>query len=279
MTNLLDEIGLCPATLLADPMQCDRATFEALLDATAAAGDRTISLWALHTAGMDVTEVEESLGRRDLRVGAVEAAFSWAHGVDDAMRAEADALIGLASAVGADVVMAVVLEPTIDAGPATEGLAELGRRAEAAGLRVAVEFLPWTGIPSLAVADDLVVAAGNPAVGILIDCWHWQRQPGGPDLERLLSLPGARIPYLQLCDAAPVPEADVYAETMARRKAPGEGAVDLHALFGALDQIGARPFVASEVFSAEIAALGPEGAARRIHDACASAADRYRRNP
>jgi hypothetical protein len=37
-----------------------------------------------------------------------------------------------------------------------------------------------------------------------------------------------------------------------------------------LDEIGARPYIASEVFSTEIASLGPADAARRIHAACAA---------
>ena len=82
--------------------------------------------------------------------------------------------------------------------------------------------------------------------------------------------PRERIAYLQLCDAGPAPQPDVYVEAMTARRLPGDGVVDLAALLGALDEIGARPFVASEVFSTELAALGPAEAARRVHDACAA---------
>jgi len=274
MSQLLEDIGVCPATLLSDPLDCPPAIFEALLDAVSSAGDSRLSVWTFHAARSGVERTEQLLADRGLRAGAVEAALAWTRGASVANRAEAERLVETAVHLGAGVVVAVNLESELSAGPATEGLAELGRMVGEAGLRLAVEFLPWSGIPTLAVANDLVVASESPAAGILIDCWHWQRQPGGPDLDLLRSLPGDRITYVQLCDAGPVPQADTYGEAMSARRLPGDGVVDLSALVEALDEIGARPFVASEVFSAELVALGPDVAARRIHDACAALRDR-----
>ena len=272
MSALLDDIGLCPATLLADPMAAGPAEVEAVARAASAAGDRSLSMWAFQVQAYGVDAAAALFADDGLRVRAVEAAMAWTGGATEAMRAEADGLIDTAQRLGADLLMAVTLDPTIDTAAATDGLAGLTELAASAGLRTAVEFLPWSGIATLAAADELVAGCANPAAGIVVDCWHWQRQPGGPDLDLLRSLPGDRIAYLQLCDAAPSADAsgDLYAEAMSARRVPGEGVVDLAALLAALDEIGARPFVASEVFSAEVAALGPDAAARRIHDACAA---------
>ena len=270
MSALLDEIGLCPATLLADPMAAGPDDLRAAAEAAAAAGDGALSLWAFQAQAYGLDQARALFDDLGLRTGAVEAALGWTGGATASARAEAESLVDAAQRLGASLVMAVTMEPTIDAGPATEGLAELAAIAGAADLRVAVEFLPWSGIPTLAAANDLIVAVDDPVAGIVVDCWHWQRQPGGPDLELLRSLPAERIAYLQLCDAGPEPQPDVYGEAMTARRLPGDGVVDLAALLGALDEIGARPFVASEVFSAELAALGPDEAARRVHDACAA---------
>jgi hypothetical protein len=94
--------------------------------------------------------------------------------------------------------MAVTMEPTIDAGPPPRvwpSSSPCRRRRPARRDRV----LP-DGIPTPA-ANDLVVAVDDPVAGIVVDCWHWQRQPGGPDLSSWIA-PRRRIAYLQLCDAA-----------------------------------------------------------------------------
>jgi sugar phosphate isomerase/epimerase len=275
MARVYDDIGICLPTLLADPMVCSRDDFVAIAAAAATAGHRSVSVWPMHAAAIGWDDVVAILADHGLAVGAIEACTSWAGGDGDAVRAEADATIAAAERVGARVAGAVTLDATIDAGRAAEGLAALCRHLGEAHIAVAVEFLPWTGIPSLAVVWDLVQAAGEPNAGILLDTWHWQRQPGGPNLAQLRRIPGDRIPYVQVCDSArpsiaPASGDDLLAEAMSARQLPGEGIVDFDALGAALDAIGARPFVASEIFNTELVSLGPAGAARRMHAACAT---------
>ncbi|HEX4244090.1 MAG TPA: sugar phosphate isomerase/epimerase, partial [Acidimicrobiales bacterium] len=130
--------------------------------------------------------------------------------------------------------------------------------------QVCVEYLPWCGISDLATAWELVEPLG-PGAGILLDTWHWQRQPGGPNLELLAQIPGERIGFVQLCDAAAEPGDDAMSEAMADRLLPGDGVVDFTALLGQLDAIGARPFFATEVFNPELVRThGPAEAARMM---------------
>ena len=69
---------------------------------------------------------------------------------------------------------------------------------------------------------------------------------------------------LQVSDCRPAPQGDPLTECTPQRLLPGEGAVDFAELFGVLDEIGAEPLVAPEVFNAELLALGPAEMARRI---------------
>lgn len=263
-------LGNCPSTLLPDPMVVDADSFRAYVDATAAAGFDALSLWPFHLlfAGEGAAEVVRASG---LRVEAVEASIGWTTGPSDALTAEIDGLIGSAADLGARIVGAACLGPIEDRSAAVAGLAAIAARAAEADMVIALEFLPWTGVATLADADDLILDAGEPNATILLDTFHWIRQPGGPDLDRLRSLPGDRIAYVQLCepsDAAHVAADEIEPEAMHRRRLPGAGMVDHESLWAALDHIGSAPYVAAEVFNDDLVARGPAAMATAVHDAC-----------
>ena len=252
-------IAMCPATLLADPMSAGDGDVRAAAEAALAAGFTEASVWAHQIPALD------GLG---LRVAVVEAAMTWANADASTAAAEAGRLLRLAAEHGAHRLLAVCLEPTIDdLALARENFAALVAAAADGGVQVCLEFLPWSAVPDLASAWSLVEPLG-PAASILLDTWHWARQPGGPAFDVLATIPGERIGYVQLCDAAPTPAADVYAEAMTNRLLPGDGIVDFAALFSALDSIGAAPFIATEIFNPSIVVeRGALGAALAMRDA------------
>jgi sugar phosphate isomerase/epimerase len=248
-------IGMCTATLLPDLTAASEADVRAAGAAAVTAGCRELSVWAHHIAMLDL----DALGAR---VAVVEAAATWATAEPDAAAAEADQLVAIAAEHGASVIMAITMEPVVpDIEGARWNLARLAGAAAEIGAQVCVEFLPWSGIANLQAAWELVEPVG-PSAGIVLDTWHWQRQPGGPVLDLLRTIPGERIGYVQLCDAAPEAGADTLTEAMSDRRLPGEGVVDYSALVAVLDQIGAQPFIATEVFNpGMVAKLGPDAAA------------------
>ena len=72
---------------------------------------------------------------------------------------------------------------------------------------------------------------------------------------------------MQVCDAGapmvePTPDAYMHA-ALTDRSLPGEGVVDIPALFTALADAGAAPFVAFEVYNERLA-LEPETTARAL---------------
>lgn len=269
----ITSLGNCPSTLLDDIMRVDGDIFRDCLEATAAAGFDALSLYPFHLAlaGDGAADAVRSSG---LTVRAVEAAIGWTNGPSVQTTAEIDGLIATGVDLGADIVGAACLGPIEDRAAAVEGLASIAARAAEADMVVAVEFLPWTGLPTLAAVDDLVLDAGEPNATILFDTFHWVRQPGGPDLERLRSLPGDRIAYVQLCepsDVADIALDRVEDEAMHHRRVPGSGGVDLDAVWQALDHIGSDPFVAAEVFNDDLLARGRHTMAAAVHDATRAA--------
>ena len=251
--------GICPATLLSDPMAATDAEVLVAAEAAASAGFTAASVWAQHIGAVTSS---------GLAVSVVEAATGWANGTPEDAAREARTFTGLASQCGASMILAVCLEPSVaDLGRARRNLGLLVDAAVEARQRVCVEFLPWSGIPDLSTAWALVEPLGAGA-GIVLDTWHWQRQPGGPALETLASIPGERIPYVQICDAGATPGDDAMTEAMTARLLPGLGVVDFPSLISALRAAGADPFVATEIFNPGLVGRdGPKAAAMAMRAA------------
>jgi sugar phosphate isomerase/epimerase len=266
----ITSLGNCPSTLLEDIMAIDGDSFRDYLDATTAAGFDSVSLYPFHLmfTGEGAAQAITDSG---LAVKAVEASIGWTNGPSDNVTAEIDGLISAGQDLGAHIVGAACLGPIDDRSAAVEGLASIATRAAEADMVISLEFLPWTGVPTMAAANDLILDAGEVNATILLDTFHWVRQPGGPDLDLLRSLPGDRIAYVQLCEPSAEPEVALDAvedEAMHRRRAPGAGSVDFAAIWDALDHIGSDPFVAAEVFNDDLLSGGRHAMAATVHDAC-----------
>ena len=264
----IDSLANCAPVLRADPYAVDNDALAESIEASRAAGFDAVGLWGFHVQfGGD--EAARIVAEAGMPVATLDAALSWVDGPTDAALAEIDGLLALADRLDCGVIHATTLNPMVDLAAAADGYAAIAERAHAADRVLGLEFLPWTGISTLALANQLCEQAG-PAGGILLDAWHWTRQPGGPDLELLRSLPGHRITSVQLSDVATVPGPDVEQEAMHARRLPGDGAVDFAALWDALDHIGATPVVAAEVMDDALVARGPAEMASVVHTAARS---------
>jgi sugar phosphate isomerase/epimerase len=132
---------------------------------------------------------------------------------------------------------------------------------------VCLEFLPWTAVAQLATAWALVQKTGLANVGLVLDTWHFRRQPGGPDYEVLEAIPGDRVRYVQVSDAAAEPEADLMTEALTRRLLPGDGVIDFDRLQSSLAAIGADPVYATEVYNTPLALTGAQDIALALQQA------------
>jgi len=275
-----DDLYLCPSTLLPDTFSLDGAGFEEYVEACVDAGVAGISYWTLHEVllkaqGWSSARIRSRLRTAGLRVVCVEAIYGWANATSPAAAVEASReSIDIASAHGSPNLAAVVLEPDLRSMEATvANLAAVADRAAEVDVSICVEFLPWSGIPDITTCWDLLRRTGRPNVGVLLDSWHWLRQPGGPygrHADTLASMPGDAIRVFQLCDAGVEPWEDPMAECLAARCLPGDGVVDHEHLFGLLRGISADPVVMPEVFNTGLAKLGMGPMAHRIVEASRS---------
>ncbi len=115
-----------------------------------------------------------------------------------------------------------------------QAMAELG---QAYGLRMALEFMPWRGVRSLAMARRIVEAAG--AGGLVVDAIHLDRTGGSA--ADIAALPRALWGYFQICDAPaarPTSDAELIFQARQARLPPGQGDLDLVAMVRAIPHDG-----------------------------------------
>lgn len=224
-------------------------------------------------AGASDSDIAAVLGQHGLRVTELEAIVAFARlGERDAapgLPAPSDPgtverLLQVGEALGAERVQALgtfgaaPLEPYV-----VDRFAELCDRAADHGLSVAIEFLPGTNIPNVAIADTIVSEARRSNGGLCVDSWHFFR--GDPDLDALRRVPRERLLVVQLNDGALKPvSSDYLFDTKNHRLLAGQGEFDLA---GFLAAVGSAPAVSAEVLSGELRTLHADDAAERIGSA------------
>jgi sugar phosphate isomerase/epimerase len=265
--NPESDLAMAAVTLVPHRESIGAAEVRSVIDAAASAGFGSLAIWSMHhdwaaMDGMDPAAYFAYHRDRGLRTPMVEVVTEWTS--DEKVVREANLhLLDVAVAAQARTVIAVTLEPTVPGWPeATAGLRHLCDLAADRGLSVSFEFLPWSAVPTIAAAIRLIDSVDRQNLGLVLDTWHWTRQPGGPDPASLRALPGERIHVLQLNDA---PSHIVEGQD---RLPPGDGTVDLAGLVSILRDMGASPMVVAEVFAPSLLSeLGKEGMARRVFEA------------
>ena len=141
--------------------------------------------------------------------------------------AEAEPLLAIGAEWGAEFLLTAVEDPEPDRRAAV--FAELRALAGGYGLRCMVEPMVFSQVRTPGEALGLLEAAGAADAGVLIDTLHLARAGGGPgDLD---GLGAARLPYVQLCDAASAEPAGTdpaglgraVQEAVSHRLPPGRG--------------------------------------------------------
>ena len=264
-------------TMVGEP---PRFSFAERVAAASAAGFSGIGLhWddyvSMRDRGTSDADLLAILDEHGLRVAEIEFLWNWAYSDDVRVQESTEMEARLYAMVDAfephhlnvgDINMAEEL-PRLDV--VAERFAAVCNRAAEHGVEVALEFLPWSGIPDLATALAVVTTAGRANGGILVDAWHYFR--GRPDDALLRSAAAQHIKCVQLSDGDAQPDGDYMSDTILHRRIPGDGAFDLIGLLQTLWE-GVDPAVpcSVEIMSTDEQARPVSEIARRAHDATAS---------
>ena len=268
------------------PMTPPRFSFAERAGAAAAAGFAGIGVLGEDYHGekdQGLTDADATaiLADHGLEVAEVEFVMDWSAGDDEPERQKAaqhleERVWSVADVFGPRVVSVGELVPA-EMLPPFEALADrfgaLCDRAAEHGLLVALEFMPFSGIPDVATGRALVEAVGRANAGLNVDSYHYFR--GNPDAEALRAV-GDRAFMIQLDDADAEIVGELFEDTMLRRRYPGEGSFDLVSFLRILNEAGAPGPKSVEILSSDNQALAVEDAARRAHDATRAVVDAAR---
>ena len=267
---------MTPSTRLFWAANVRTKPFAERIAAAAAHGYDAVSLFPLDvrqaadggTGPADMRRQAEAAG---VRIDVLDPLTSWTPGwaIPDGMSADdaafidfdPDTFFGYAEALG---VRSVNLIESVGAeiapAEAAEAFGRICDRAAGLGMQVQLEFMPFSGIPDLATAWDLIQRADRPNAGLTFDTWHYHR--GTPDLALLRSIPGDRIYQVQVADAAETVVGDLTNDLLHYRLLPGDGSFPLVETVGALREIGGLSSVGTELFSDAMDRLSPDAVAR-----------------
>jgi sugar phosphate isomerase/epimerase len=266
-----DDLVLCAGSALQVP-------FTERLRLAAASGFAGLSMWesdylGARAEGYSDADLRGALADHGIEIAELDALTRWLPRDDAAVQSEWTTTFeekdfyAVADAIGARSINVVDLGPhrTFSVDAAAEAFAGVCDRAGEHGLLVHIEFLPWSSIPNMESAWEIVQAAGRENGGVLLDTWHFLRSGGTP--ESLPKFPLDRVLAIQVSDAPAIAESNVMEETMERRLLPGQGAARVRDVIDVLSDGGCTAPVGVEVFSTELAALPADQAIDRVAQA------------
>jgi sugar phosphate isomerase/epimerase len=261
-----DDLVLCSGTIRAAP-------FAHTVSAAAGAGFQGVSLYydeyaVARASGWSDRDLRAHLGDSGLAVAELDGRMNWLPG--DSGAPPVTAFVDAAAALGARSVTVIEtlgrrVGSEIPYDVAAEAFASVCDRAAPCGLLVHVEYFPWSGVPDLRTAYEIVRRAARANGGVMIDTWHHVR---GPDRgSRDFGVPCTAVLAVQVSDVDVAAHADVRAEARHHRALPGEGAGDVARLLRALRDQGCTAPIEVEVYSDALGELGPVVAAQRAAEA------------
>ena len=203
----MDSKALFPQSrLLLSAGTLPRAGFIERVDAARHAGFDAIALFpqqylrARKKEALTTADMREILTERGVTLDEVDPLLDWFG--PSASRAE-NLIFEIANELGAHSINTPpAFAPAIDLQELTAALARVCERASRHGLRIDLEFLPWTPVPNLRTALQVLNDAGQANLGITLDVWHFFR--AGDTVATLQSLEPeevSRITNLQINDA------------------------------------------------------------------------------
>ena len=268
MEIFADAAGETPPLVISSYSLGTEVSFPERVRAAAGAGFDGIGLraenyWDAAAAGLDDSALADIVARHGVRILEVEYLTAWGTAADrdQAQQAKEQTVFHLARTFGVRHLNAGLLEH-LPVEVIIEAFAALCDRA-GPDLTVALEFMPYSGVPDLAMAWQVLSGAGRANSALIVDVWHWARAGMTPaDLD---PVPADRIVSVQLCDVLERPMDPPRAESLGHRLPPGHGYGAAPGVVRALHGKGVHPrIVAVEVISDDLVSQGVDVAAHTV---------------
>jgi sugar phosphate isomerase/epimerase len=207
-----------------------------LVSAAAAAGYDCVGLRLIPVAGQTLPpfnerELEQRVADSGMRVLDVEI-FRLSPEVDIE---NFEPVMTAAARVRATEILVHGADP--DEARLVESFGRLCELAARYGLHANLEPMPWVEVSTMAKAGRIVDGAARENAALLVDAIHFYRADNS--LAELKKIEGKKLRYLQFCDAHPGRPKDMQEmirQARGDRLLPGEGALDLRGLLGALPE-------------------------------------------
>ena len=208
----------------------------ALIDVAAACGYQHVGLRLLPatTGGPAYPLMDDAAGLKETLARLDATGITVADLEIIAFRPETDvasfaAFLETGERLGAKNILVAGYDP--DLGRFTDRFASFCEAAARHGLTADLEFMPWTCVPNLATASQIVAQAGQPNGGMLVDALHFDRSDSST--AELARVPASRLHYWQICDGPaerPATTEGLIHAARFERMFPGEGGIDLVSL-------------------------------------------------
>ncbi len=217
-------------------------------------GLRAENYWAARDAGLDDAAMQAILDEHGVAVLEVEYLTGWGteRDRDEAQQHKERTVAHLARTFGVGHLNAGLLEhlPIETIAGAFAGLC-----ARAGELTVALEFMPYSGVPDLRTAWQVLQRAEVPNAALIVDAWHWSR--AGMTAADLDPVRADAVVAIQLCDVLEAPMEPLRAESLGHRLPPGHGYGDVAGMLQVLETKGVDPAVVTvEVISDDLVRRG-----------------------
>lgn len=229
--------------------------------------DEDLAHWLAEEGAAAIAGAVTGAGITD---GEIELKGAW-WSDDDALFARYADHLAVASGFGFTVakVFAIAPEPIADEA-FVRGLTRLGELAGRHGVRVGLEFVPFSRVPSLADALRIVTAVDAAPVGLTLDSWHVVRS--GTDLRAIAALPGDLVVRVELNDASAAPRhPDAATDSIDHRVPIGQGDFPITEFVAAVLQTGYRGQFGVEILGERQRGLPLAEAARESFETTAAA--------
>ena len=142
------------------------------------------------------------------------------------------------------------------------GIRAVAGRIAPYGVNILIEFNWSPVVKSLRTASEIVRRSGASNAGVLFDPAHYHCTP--TKFDQLTPENVATIKHVHVNDMCDKP--GELSNCNDDRELPGKGILDLHAIFGRIEELGYRGDFSIEMFNKTLWELPPAEAARQMYE-------------